>query len=219
MTSDELTRAVALAVPSAHADRREDIADTFITMAIGKLNRLKDTDINQQYKEFTLTADKSSYKLGTDILASSKPWNMQDMYRTDVRSWSITIVDKDKFIPYARGSTITGPPTKATVYGNPPILEVFPIPDANYAVGAFIRVNITKIEDIDERYYDVVYASAIELITAAGSPEMARAVGTEGRHQMESDTMTAWDGTIIPLYRNIGQVGRRRKADSGNLRP
>ena len=68
MTSDELTRAVALAVPSAHADRKEDIADTFITMAIGKLNRLKDTDINQQYKEFTLTADKSSYKLGTDIL-------------------------------------------------------------------------------------------------------------------------------------------------------
>lgn len=219
MTSDELTRAVALAVPSAHTANREDMADTFISMAISKLNRLKDTDINQQYREFTLTANQSSYKLGVDILTTPKPWNMQDMYRTDVRNWPITIIDKDKFTPYARGSTVTGPPTLATVYGKPPVLEVFPIPDANYAVGAFVRVNITKITDIDERYYDVVYASAIELITAAGSPEMARAVGTEGRHQMESDTLTAWDGTIIPLYRNIGQVGRRRKADSGNLRP
>ncbi len=219
MTSDELTRAVALAVPSVHADKREEIADTFIAMAISKLNRLKDTDINQQYREFTLTGGKASYKLGTDILTTTKPWNVQNMYRTDIRGWEVSVVDKDKFTPIARGSTITGPPRLATVHSNPPIMEIWPIPDSNYAVGAFVRVNITKIEDIDQRYYDVLYATAIELITAAGSPEMARLVGEEGRHQIESDTLTAWDGTIIPLARNIGQVSDKRKADSGNLRP
>ena len=213
MTSEELKKAIALAVPG-ESQNATDIADTFLKMAVSRIGRTRGLDINRKWIEFDLIANKKSLKLGVDIL-QNKTWGILELWRTDIQM-QISILSIDEFNVYARGGVATGRPEIATLHNG--ILELYPEPDSAYTVGAFVKIDLKKIDEIDERYYDVIYGKAIELINAAGNPSIAVKVADQGEKDMKNDALTEWDGHSIPLARNLGSTYRKKRYDSGNLR-
>jgi len=200
---------------------KEAIADEFVNLAARKLGRSNGVDFNRVWAEFTLPSGKKTLDLGRDIGGEyGKIWNIQEMWRTDIHDWPIEVVGLDEFNSKARGGTATGHPTVATVYGkaNARILEVYPQPTGSVEVGALFKLSIDGIDDVPDRYDDVVMSIAISLFNGTRDPNVALKMAREGLGEVRADRGTTWTGSTISSREGFGQATWSTHYDSGGLR-
>jgi hypothetical protein len=208
LTEQDVKRALMASlsgVPDA-----DNVATSLLNLAKARVARENDVDYNRKWLTFALTASKSEYNVGSDVLAGSiKVWNMQGMFRTDTSDWPIEVWGLDRFNSHARGRTGTGPPRIATIYGPPGerVIEFYPIPDSAYTVGATFEVQITDFSSIFSRYPDVIYKQALNMLAMAKSPMAAMREAEAAIYDTKKDGVSSWSGTNIPTSRHLTRPG------------
>jgi len=193
-------------------------AKNVLTAAVGKVGRVQAVEFNRNQVTFNLTSGKASYKLKAEILSKHPILrNMEYMWITDEPGSHIQVLSYDDFSGWARGSSESGKPTKATLHSNDPlILEVWPSPDDAYEVVAHAKENITDLQNIPAEYHDVVLAEAYKLVHAAANPGAAISLAAEGKFDMEGDAATGSAPSIAMSARELGQSGGISRADHYN---
>jgi len=190
--------------------------------AIASIGHLEGVDFNLEQVSFSLTASKQSYELGADIMTDLLDvMNIQQLWRTDTMGWDVSIVGLQKFSQVARKGTATGPPTHATLYhkGGVAVLEVYPIPASAHTMMARVKRRVIQLGDIPDDYHSLLIDLAVVYIKAGDDPNMAAALLRDGIHSLQSESLTSWTGSTIPLARHLGQGSATTRASSTNLRP
>lgn len=230
MTNDELRYIVEMAIPQSAVSgtNKEKVMDAVIKKSIHKIGRRTDVSFNRHIVSFNLSNGTQDYEIGSDILTDPKyvnTWNMQDLWRTDVEGWQITIYGYDQYQFHAAGGTTTGAPYVATLHSKPIVLSVFPIPDSNYPCKAQVRVLIDQLSNIPEMYHDIVasYAAAFaKVIVEAGkdgdSGQSILAMSDEDMDELKLDGATGWSGGVIQVERPLDGYDEVAGYDSRNLR-
>ncbi len=221
MTDQQAINVIKLSLTGIDTTSADKIAKSVLLYALTKASRQRGADFNREYKPATLKSGKQSYTLGVDLFgAQSNVWNIQEMWCTDTTSAFITIIGIDDFNDRAAGGTTTGRPTIAAVHSKTRILELYPIPDSNYPIKAYVTAKIGKLADMASVYHDIIIDIAGLAIQAASDPNVKLQLVKEGLKDLMIDSGGGWTGSTIlidtPLSR--GQGGRTR-ADSGNLTP
>lgn len=219
MQESQIDRAIALSIQKPEADA-EAIAAIFRQKAVLKIGRMRNVDWNRKRVGFSLTSGKTEYYIGSDITGVDAPdlQNMQTLWRTDTVADPIHILPISEFNRYARGSSTSGKPQVATLHSGEKMLEIWPSPDSNYSLEGYARLEITRLEQIPEAYHDVVIDYAIAALAAAQNPAIAVQFAQAGLKDIADDSLTQWDGTVVPLPRHLGKTYAGAGADSGNLR-
>lgn len=218
MKSDDAVNVVAMAV-GGDAVTAKIIAKAHIDKAVLKFSRLNNVSFNRRWTEATLTANKEKYTLGKDIFTDfSDIQKIQYFWRTDVVGWPITVVSIEEFQQHSSGYTTTGAPVLATIHSDSGILEFYPTPDSAYTVAAYLKRQITKFEDIDDAYHDVVIDYAIMSVFATKDAGTAAMMLREGFDDIKRDSRVGWAGGGISINRHLGPDGGPgyNKADSAN---
>jgi len=219
MTEAEVINAIKGGVlrqlPNLDSSNAEVIAKGLMLKAVLKVGRMNGVDWNKDAVTFNLTASKSIYKCGVDILGSfTRIKGLQYLWRTDTQDAPIRIVNLQEFNAYRRGATGTGTPELATLHSSDETLEVWRTPNITYSVWGYVQKRIVDLKDIPDIYYDVV----IDVAIASLDPRNAIAFAQLGLDDMKKDSLTIWDGNSIPLGRHIGGDYSGTKSDSFNLR-
>lgn len=219
MTEDQAKLIIRLSLPAGTDTASGDmIAGALLSYALNKISRKKGVDYNREYKTATLTSGTKEYVLGVDLWSGQgSVWNIQEMQCTDTTGQPIWIVGVDDFNDIARGSTTTGRPTHATVHSANRILRLFPTPDSNYPIEAYVTKKISVLSDLLEIYHDIPIDIAGLAIKAGVDPNVQMALVKEGLRDLVIDSATAWTGNSIALDRHLGGDDMMTGADSRNL--
>ncbi len=218
MTESDCKKYIAAAIPKDTANAVE-IAGMALSKAISKVGRMIDVDFNRVSTTVTLTAGKSSYAVGKDILTDyGEIHHIEELWRNDQRDLEIKIKPMDVFNSYARGSTITGFPEIASYHSDNRILELFPIPNSAYEIWCYFRKAVSKYSDIPIAYQDVVCDEAIVNAKALTDVNVLLRLRNEGLKNIRDDSMTTWRGTVARTDRHLGQQNNVKTTDSHNLR-
>lgn len=218
MTFDEIAKAVAPAVPGDAANA-EAIAKVHVSRAILKVGRIKDASFNKKWVTFSLTSGTSSYVIGSDILNGyPNVWTMGKLWFPNQNGRFIEILGFDEFKRLSSGGSTTGYPRWGTLHSDQATLDVYPIPDSNYTVGAYLRKKVTNLSDIDDSFHDVVMDTALVSVKALSDPNLALDLLRLGLADVRENSQTAWDENNIPIGRHVGRSYEGPGADSGNLR-
>lgn len=219
LTFEQAKGIVATAV-GADKSNALDVAESHLLKAITKLSRMNNVNFNREWVTFTLTAGKSSYKIGSDVLSEYMDIKkIQHIWHNDRSIEPIKVLGIDEYKSNCSGLSSTGVPVIATVHSSDPILEVYPVPDSNYSVSCYVKRKINKFEDIDSAYHDVVVDYALLSVSATKDPNVAIRLFEEGIDDLKYDSMVGWIGNNIPVSRHMGIQTDRANSDSGNLRP
>ena len=230
MTNIELRRIVALAIPrtAVSGDEKEKVVDAVIKKSVHKIGRRTDVSFNRHIVTFSLSSGVQDYTIGTDILTDSKyatTWNMQDLWRTDVEGWQISIYGYDQYQFHAAGGTTSDAPYVATLHSKPIVLSVYPIPDSNYPCRAQVRVLVDKLSSIPEMYHDIVasYAAAFaKVVVEAGITKdgglSIMKMSDEDMDELRLDGATGWSGGVIQVERPLDGYDNVAGYDSRRLR-
>lgn len=215
MIQQEVLDEIAAAIPAnanVNADAR---AKTLLAKAIANLGRMKNVHWNREDVIIKLTSDKSSYTVGVDILGKYGDLkNVQVLWRTDEQRPGIPVLDIEDFNIFKRGNSASGPPECATIHSHDETLEIYPIPDTDYSLFAYIQKKITKFDEIPTEYHDVLIDEAV----ASSDPRTALARANKGKEEMAGDSLTGWSGNVIPISRHVGRTNIGSKVSSRNLR-
>lgn len=219
MTESQLILTIEAAIPKdAPSADRNALAKAVLDKAIRRLGRMPDATFNRTLERITLTANKGSYRLGTELLSGNpRPWQVSDMYRTDTPGWICRMIPFDQFKPWDGGSTDTGCPVKATLHSKTHTLEVWPTPDAAYVFEVSVRWEVDRLQDIPDAYHDVLSDIGITLVQAAYNPAIAIELAKEGISAVANESLVAFTGTVIGMDRHLFRQDDRLRADSGNL--
>jgi len=215
-----LTKAIMHALVGDVTDK-EAVADEFANLAARKVGRANGVDFNRVWAEFTLPSGKKTVDLGRDIGGNyGEIWNVQEMWRTDVQRWPIRVVALDEFNSVARGGTATGYPKIATVYGKAGarVLEVYPQPTDDVTVGALFKLSVKGVDDVPDRYDDVIMSTAITLFNGTRDPNVAFKMARDGMKEIQADRGTTWTGSAISSRENFGDATWSARYDSGAIR-
>ena len=216
MTEQELVDAIKVGMPPTVPEAsRDETAKAMLKKAILKAGRSRSRSWNKEDVTFSLTANKSSYQIGVDILASFADLKkMQYLFRADVLDNPIPIVPVLEFSKYARGSTTVGAPQKATLHSSDETLEIWPIPADAYTMWGYVQKKIENLEDVPSEYHDVL----IDLAVASMQARNAKQLANEGMEAINGDSLTEWDDNVIPISRHMGIPEDANDTWSGNLR-
>lgn len=221
MELTEIKRIVAAGIPGDRGNA-EALSGDLVKMAIAAIGRMDGITFNETRRTFALIAGQSEYEIGSDI------WNgagnviaVAHMSLTDVIGSPIMVMPADQFDAYASGSTNTGRTIYAKLYykDKKPFLKVYPTPDQAYSGEATLRIAIDSLEHIPDHFHQVVVAKGLEYAAAFSSGQLASMLAKEGVKDLVENSLSKWDGTVIPLARSLDQGDNRLRADSGNLRP
>lgn len=217
MTELQAISIIKLSLPAGLAET-DKVASALLQYALNKISRKKGVDFNREYKTATLTSGKKEYILGADLWSGQgNVWNIQEMNCTDATGHPVWIIGVDDFNDIARGSTSTGRPTHGTVHSANRILRLFPIPNSNYPIEAYVTKKIAFLTDLLEIYHDIPIDIAGLAIKAGVDPNVQMALVKEGLADIMADSATAWTGSKIMIQRPLGDSDTRLRADSGNL--
>lgn len=218
MTKDQAIMIVESAIPSGHPTRNK-LAQAFLGKSVLKIARVQGVEFTKRWEPFTLETAKPSYIIGKDILNKFPGMTaMQDLWRTDVSGWPIDILSVGKFSAESSGLTNTGPPRVATIHSNPPILEVYPIPDSDYPVRAKIRSKISAFEDVPSEYHDAVIDQALVFLKAMQDPGVLMRLTAENIHEIRADGPLTWTGDTVS-FESLGHRSRALPPDRVNVVP
>jgi hypothetical protein len=218
MTEPEVLEAIKIHVPAASSSNADVVANSLLKMAVLRVGRTPGVEWNRLHVDLTLASGTSSYVIGKTILQDGSFEDLkglQYLWRTDTTGFPIPIVKIQEFNKYgARGSSTTGPPVVATLHSMDETIEFFPSPDASYVLWGYAQLRITKFDDIPEDFHDVLVNYAIASLDRKSALAMANA----GLEDAKGDSLTKWEGNVIPISRSVGSSGRGKRADSHNLR-
>lgn len=217
MTEQELDATIALAVGKDKANAIE-IAKACRQAAVLRIGRMRGVDFNKELITLTTVAGKASYVIGKDF-ASSFPVlkNIQNVWRTDRVSAEVQVVPLDEFSAHARGSSTAGGPRLATIHTSGTTIELWPTPDAAYALKCSCKKSITALKDIPNDYHDAVLAVGITIASYLQNPEGANYFLRDVMKDIQEDTMLGWDGSRFDVDRILDQTNTGRVSDSHNL--
>ena len=219
MTDTEIKDGIKVGIPSKDSASADAIAAVYLKKSVLKIGRMKGVHWNRTDVTFTLTAGKSLYLIGVDILSTFPELkNMQTIHITDSQRAPIPIVDVQEFSRRARGSTASGVPIVATLHSDEITLEFWPSPDSNYPMWGYVRKKIVNLDDIPEEYHDVVIDFAIASLGAAEDKRVAVEFARSGLKDIQDDALTEWSENVIPLRRHLADDVFQVGGDSGNLR-
>lgn len=218
MTEQQAIDLIRLSIPGGTASS-DKIAKSVLQYALTKISRLKGTDFNREYLSATLTGAKQEYILGTELFGSqSKVWNISEMWFTDAVGRIVEILGLDDFNVRAAGGTTTGRPTIGTVHSKTRTLKLYPIPDSNYPIEAYVTSPINKLSDLDEIYHDIPVDVAGLMIQAARDPSIKLRLVKEGFRDLLLDAGSGWTGSTMLMDKPLSRSqGLRKATDSGNL--
>jgi hypothetical protein len=217
MTEAQAISIIKLSLPAGLAET-DKVASALLSYALNKISRKKGVDYNREYKTANLTSGQRDYVLGADLWSGQgNVWNVQEMNCTDAKGHPIWVIGKDDWNDIARGSTTTGRPTHATVHSANRVLQLFPIPNSNYPIEAYVTKKITAITDLLEIYHDIPIDIAGLAIKAGVDPNVQMALVKEGLADILADSGTSWTGSKIMIQRPLGDSDIRMGSDSGNL--
>ena len=222
LTKADVLKLIEISVPAATTAGRTEIAESALSAAITRLGKIKGVTFNEELIEFDLESGKQDYKLGSDIFKKyESTWSIENMGRTDQAGWNIEILGFDDFQDGARGGRSTGIPAVATIFKQDGsyVLRVYPIPDSAYACEAQVRIGVTRFEDIPSVHHDALVSLGQTIIKASADPMLSLTMAKDGIKEIQGDSPTGWDGSVIGLDRPLDVTGRTRRSDSGNLRP
>ncbi len=195
----------------------QKVAKTFVKMAINNIARKRGVDFNREYKAATLTSGKGEYNLGVELFGGyPNLWSIEEMWFTDTRGKMVILLGMDDYNDRARGGTTTGRPKYGTVHSEPPILELYPIPDSSYTIRAYVTRKIDSLDDLPDIYHDVVYPLALSYVAASKDANVAIALAKDGLHAVQADSKSGYTGSKIMIQRHLGS-GSTIGSDSGNL--
>ena len=218
MTEQQAIDLIRLSIPgdTVSADK---IARSVLQYALTKISRLKGTDFNREYLPATLTNAKQEYILGSELFSSqAKVWNISEMWFTDVTGRIVEILGLDDFNVRAAGGTTPGRPTIGTVHSKTRTLRLYPIPDSDYPIEAYVTSPINKLSDLDEIYHDIPIDVAGLMIQAAQDPNIKLRLVKEGLKDLLLDAGSGWTGSTMLIDKPLSRTqGFRRTADSSNL--
>lgn len=219
MTIDAIKTPIVHAL--AAAPNANQLADAIVQAAIRMTGRMKEVTFNREWATDTLTTGQSSYELGAEIFTAMKSIvALEDFRRTDVENWPIHLLVPHEFSIYKRGSTQTGPPRVATVIDSEnPKLEIAPIPDSGYAVGAYLKRAVGTLKEIPDRFHDLVLTNGLGLAQACKDPNVAILLAHQSRKDAQSESPLNWTGTTFAIDRHLGRTYTDDVATSWNLRP
>lgn len=199
-------------------DNSKTVAKLMLKLAIRKVGRSQAAIFNKARVTFNLIADKSVYNIASELIKDFPAlWNLEYMYKTVSPGLKTTFVTIDQFRDKAAGSTITGYPRLATMNSREKILEVWPIPDAAYAMIAQAKINSDKLSSIPDEYHDFVLTTGYQLIHAARNVGVANSLMKDAQSDLERDEQPSWSGSRILPTRSFGAVRRTGRSDSLNI--
>lgn len=215
MTKQQVLDEIAALIP-VNANVNADVrAQTLLARAVLRVGRMKGVHWNREDVTIAIEGGKSSYKVGVDILGQYADMkNVQVLWRTDVQRPGIPILDIEDFNLFKRGNSASGPPEYATIHSSDETLEIYPTPDTNYSLFAYIKKKITKFEEIPDEYHDVLIDEAV----ASADPRTALARAQRGTKEIAGDSLTEWSGNVVPIARHVGRTGLGVEVNSQNLR-
>lgn len=217
MTEEQITDAVAWSMGGDQAAAKK-IAKTFVKMAINNIARKRGVDFNREYKATTLTSGKGEYNLGVELFGGyPNLWSIEELWFTDTKGKWVVLLGMDDYNDRARGGTTTGRPKYGTVHSEPPILELYPIPDSAYAIRAYVTRKIDSLDDLPDIYHDVVYPLALSYVAASKDPNVAIALAKDGLNAVQADSKSGYTGSKIMVQRHLGTGLITDGSDSANL--
>jgi len=218
MTEDQAVMMVKAAFPAEHPNV-DNLARAFLAKAVLKIARQQGVEFTKRWEPFSLTTGKSIYIIGRDILSKFPSLSsMQDLYRTDVSGWQIDIMSVGRYSAESSGLTNSGPPRIATIHSEPPILEVYPIPDSDYPVRAKIRGKISAFDDVPSEYRDIVTDQAVVFVRAMQDAGVLMRLTAENIEEIRADGPLIWTGDSIG-FESIGHKGGDLPPDRVNVVP
>ena len=218
MTEDQAILIVEAVIPATHPNRNE-LAKAVLGKAVLKIARVQGVEFTKRWEGFSLETAKASYIIGKDILSKFPSLTaMQDLWRTDVSGWPIDIISVGKFSAESSGLTNTGPPRVATIHSNPPILEVYPIPDSDYPVRAKIRSKISAFNDVPSEYRDAVIDQALLFVKAMQDAGVLMRLTAENANEIRADGPLTWTGDTVG-FESLGHRSSTLPPDRVNVVP
>lgn len=218
MTEVQAIMIVESVLPAAHPNRN-DLAKAFLDKAVLKIARQQGVEFTKRWEAFSLETAKASYIIGKDILSKFPSLTaMQDLWRTDVSGWPIEILSVGKYSAESSGLTNSGPPRVATIHSNPPILEVYPIPDSDYPVRAKIRGKISAFDDVPTEYRDTVVDQALVFVKAMQDAGVLMRLTEQNVNEIRADGPLTWTGDTIG-FESLGHRGSDLPPDRVNVVP
>jgi hypothetical protein len=210
---------IKLAIPANSSANADDLAKAILAKAILKIARKAGVEFAKRWEPFTLESGKQSYIIGKDILPKfPSTWNMQELWRTDIPSWSIPIKRVGDWSAVAAGGTGTGAPRVATIAGSPATLWLYPIPDSAYAVKALVKKKISALADVPVDFHDILIDEAYLSIAAAKNVNAATKLLEADEEELMRSGLAGWDGDTIPFTAAPGLETEGTGYDSTNLR-
>jgi hypothetical protein len=196
----------------------DNIAKSVLQYALTKASRLRGSDFNREYKAATLVSGTQNYTLATLFGSQSNVWNIQEMWCTDTTNAAVTIIGLDDFNDRAAGGSSSGRPTIGTLHSKTRELRLYPIPDSNYPIEAYVTAKIAKLSDVPDVYHDVIIDMAGLAVKAISDPNVQMALVKEGLKDLMIDSGGGWTGSKIlhPTPLSRGQRVRG-DTDSSNL--
>jgi len=218
MTEAELVQIIAAAMPQ-NSSNAETLGKLLLKKAILKIGRMQGVQFNREWVPFSLKSGKQDMVIGSTILNDYPGvWNMQEMWRTDTGGWNIPIVGIEDFQVYAAGRTTSGAPYIATLHSQKGTLTVYPIPDQDYPVKAYVRRKIVGLEDVPDMYHDTLADYGVIAAQALSSPQVAAELLRGDLKDLLGDALTGWSGSTIGAERGLAEEAGTSLVDSGNLR-
>lgn len=216
LKNDDIKKIIKQALPGDEASK-DDTASVIVQAAILKVGKTRNVDYNREWKTFNFVSGTASYKIGSDILASTADiMNAQYLTYTD-NTDPVTLMTIQRYRAITGGLSASGRPTHATIHGASKTLEVYPTPDDTYEAGLYVRMEITSLKDIPELYHGAVVSAGLMIVRAIRDPNVAALLAKEDMADMQADSILAWSGDVIPADRGLG-AGSRSRATSYNLR-
>jgi len=216
MTFEEIVSAVRPAVPKTDAANAEAIARAHVNKAIRRIGRLDDVYFNKVWDTFTLTSGTSSYDLGEDVLKKYDVFYISRLWDTSTRRNPIEIVGIDDFNSKSRGMSSSGWPLWGTVHSKDATLEVYPIPDADYTVGTYLKTKVTSLDDIGDAFHDIIIDCAVLSLRALTDSQIAFKMANDGINDAQASSRTKWRGNQFSIQRHLAGTSTTGP-DSQNL--
>lgn len=221
MTENEIVEAVRLGISVGDKTASDVQAKAFVSMAVANIGKMTGVDFNRKTVTFSLTASTQSYIVGKDILtAHNNIVNIQDLFRTDTEGWPIKIVSVEDFNIYTKGGSSSGAPEVATIDRDIPnelVLRVYPIPDSAYPCSCTVRVAVSNLQDIPDRFHPAIYAEAVNLFNVSTNPSVALQLANQNKQDIRADGYSGYDGGHIDIDRRLYRKRRGGRATSWNL--
>lgn len=200
-----------------------DKAKMAYSLAKDAIGRLNTVPWNKITDTFDLTSSKGEYVVGSDILSNHTDIKgIIELWRTDQQSSQVKILSVQEFNAYRRGYTTPGAPTFATLRDNKDReleLEIYPIPNDNYTLWAYLRTPL-EVGDIPDDYQDIILWKAIMIANLDNSSYYLKAkeMYLEIIDSLRRESYTRWEGTRInPDFPIGGSYSSSGRPDSGNI--